>query len=87
MQHPRKRLLSLRMTAEEYDRLRDASEGQGARSISDFARTVLLTLPADSPVSAAQCCCDKFSVINQFINRVENNLTRLLNGTQPDATA
>ncbi|HYP07122.1 MAG TPA: hypothetical protein VER03_12900 [Bryobacteraceae bacterium] len=42
MQKPRTRLLSLRVTDEEYRRLRDTAEGQGARSVSDFARTALL---------------------------------------------
>jgi hypothetical protein len=38
------------MTEEEYDRLRDASEGQGARSVSEFARNALLTTTEPEPI-------------------------------------
>jgi hypothetical protein len=49
MQKLRTRFVSLRMTDDEYIRLRDAAQGQGARSVSDFARaTLLTTFPTDA---------------------------------------
>ena len=38
----RSRLLSFRVTQEEFDDLRAASLAKGARNVSDFARTALL---------------------------------------------
>ncbi len=53
MQKPRTRFVSLRMTEEEYYRLRGAAEGHGARSVSDFARVALLaTAPRDEAIAS-----------------------------------
>ncbi len=38
----KKRIVNFRLTEEEYRLLRDASTANGARTISDFARSVLL---------------------------------------------
>ena len=40
---PRNRLFLIRLTQEEYDALRRLSVDRGARSLSDFARSMLLT--------------------------------------------
>jgi hypothetical protein len=39
---PRNRLVNFRLTEEEFGYLRDACMAQGARSISDFARSAVL---------------------------------------------
>ncbi len=39
---PRNRLVNFRLTDEEFSYLRDACSAQGARSISDFARSAVL---------------------------------------------
>lgn len=39
---PRNRLVNFRLTEEEFVHLRDACVAQGARSISDFARSAVL---------------------------------------------
>lgn len=49
---PRNRLINFRLTEEEFEKLRDACRDQGARSISDFARSAVMT-QAEGPVSAA----------------------------------
>ena len=40
---PRNRLFLIRLTQEEYESLKSVSRDRGARSISDFARSLLLT--------------------------------------------
>lgn len=74
MQNPRTRLLSLRMTEEEYDRLRDASEGQGARSVSEFARNALLTTAYPAP---AECSCQAVNSLDGRIAKVEQEVAHV----------
>jgi len=40
---PRNRIFLIRLTQEEYDALRAVSVDRGARNLSDFARSMLLT--------------------------------------------
>jgi hypothetical protein len=48
----RKRILNFRLTEDEYQSLQKASQENGARSVSDYARSVLLgPLPPDEPRS------------------------------------
>ena len=39
---PRNRLINFRLTEDEFDKLRGACREQGARSISDFARSAVM---------------------------------------------
>jgi hypothetical protein len=41
-------MLSFRLSADEYERLKDLSITERARSVSDFARSVLCKLPGSS---------------------------------------
>ncbi|HET8550559.1 MAG TPA: hypothetical protein VFL57_21255 [Bryobacteraceae bacterium] len=59
------------MTREEYERLRDASEGQGARSVSEFARNTLLGPPA------AHTHCDALIVLEDRITKVEQDVAQV----------
>ena len=43
---PRTRLVNFRLSEEEFRTLREACETGGARSLSDFARTAVLTNPS-----------------------------------------
>lgn len=45
MQRPRTRLVNFRVSDDEFNQLRRACSKQGARCLSDFARTVMLTAP------------------------------------------
>ena len=47
---PRNRILIFRLTQDEYDALQSASAGNGARSLSEFARDRLLGALARSPI-------------------------------------
>jgi hypothetical protein len=44
----RARMVSFRLSEDEYERLKDLSMSERARSVSDFARSVLCKLPAAS---------------------------------------
>jgi hypothetical protein len=48
---PRNRLVNFRLTEEEFVLLRDACMAQGARSISDFARSAVLRQADRSAIS------------------------------------
>ena len=51
MYDSRTRMVSFRVSEDEYERLKDMSLQQCARSVSDFARSILCKLPAASGVS------------------------------------
>jgi hypothetical protein len=77
MQNPRTRLISIRMSDEEYTRLLRASAGNGARSVSEFARHALLN-SAQEP--AAPCCWRQdFDSLDERITRVERDVTEIKN--------
>jgi len=63
------------MTEEEYDRLRDASEGQGARSVSEFARNALLTTTDPEPIG--DCAGPSLSTLGDRIAKVEQEVAQV----------
>ena len=76
----RSRILSLRLSQEEYDLLRDLSIAQGARSISEFTRSVACQLPKNesgngslelTPVEAA------LGALNDTMSDLNRNIQRL----------
>src|ERR1700754_3122277 len=76
---PRNRLVNFRLTEEEFVLLRDACMAQGARSISDFARSAVLrqadrsafSKPAsDFDVPATQSLAELQSMMVQLQDRV-----------------
>jgi len=80
----RSRIISLRLSQEEYDLLRDLSVSQGARSISEFTRSVACQVPKNgnsngtpeiTPVEAALGALnDTMSMLNQNIQRLTDLL-------------
>ena len=50
--NPRNRLLIFRLTQDEYETLQSASSGNGARSLSEFARARLLGSIQAPPLDA-----------------------------------
>jgi len=48
----RTRMVSFRLSEDEYERLKDLSETEHARSVSEFARAALCRLPADRDETA-----------------------------------
>lgn len=62
MLKPRTKLVSFRLSAEEYKQLADACAAEGARSISEFARSALQrTVTNDQNDSAAQAAAIPFA--------------------------
>ena len=61
------------MTEEEYERLRESAHGQGARSVSDYARTTLLAAPQPH-ASAAPNWCQTLSSLTDRISKVEDDV-------------
>lgn len=53
---PRKRLLSFRVSDEEYEKLMKSSEALGARSTSDLVRDAMTDLITRTKTSAQPCC-------------------------------
>lgn len=73
------RILNFRLTEHEYQALQKASQENGARSVSDYARNVLLgPLPADEPRSLAD---ELLHRLNDLENRV-SALTQTIQGSQ-----
>ena len=72
---PRTRLVNFRLSAEEYDRLKDACGTNHSRSVSEFARSAVLSkfLPAPPPAFE-----DSLTAVNSKVNELENNLHTLM---------
>jgi hypothetical protein len=65
------------MTENEYDCLREAAEGQGARSVSEFARNVLLG--AADPDPLPDCHCAVLNTLDERITKVEQDVAEVRN--------
>ena len=76
MQNPRTRLVSVRMTEEEYDRLRDTALVGGARSVSDYARTALLTT-REPLLTTAPNWCQTLAALTERIAKVEDEVAEV----------
>ena len=80
MLRARTRLISLRITEEEYQAIRQASADGGARCVSEFARNALLgsahSAPAVRPVSEPHEC-GLLRGFDQRLTRVENELEKV----------
>ena len=78
----RSRIISLRLSQEEYELLRDLSIANGARSISEFTRSVACQLPSngngngngshESPQIEAA-----LGTLNDTMNTLNRNIQRL----------
>lgn len=76
----RKRILNFRLTEDEYQSLQKASQNNGARSVSHYARSLLLSpLPADQPRS----------LTDEILRRLNDLETRVsaLYGNHPGGAA
>lgn len=80
---PRNRLINFRLTEEEFEKLRDACRDQGARSISDFARSAVMT-QAEGPVSTSAPA--RLEVSMQALDARVSRLIELLQSGQLRAT-
>lgn len=70
---PRNRLVNFRLTEEEFDQLRQACGDQGARSLSDFARSAVMR-QVEQPNSA-----QPLNQLGEVVDQLENRLQQMLN--------
>lgn len=79
MLRSRNRLISLRITEEEYDAIRQASVEGGARCVSEFARNALLGSAALPSVKGTPepAICNAMSGLDSRLTRVEKELEQV----------
>ena len=75
--NPRNRLVNFRLSEVEFDMLKAACSRQGARSISDFARTSVLRC-LEEPIEAASALPGRLSDLNQKVADLETRMEQLL---------
>jgi len=78
----RTRMISFRVSENEFQVLRTKSEAQGARSISDYARAALRE-STGSPDGHLEVCIDLLSVEVQRLSGEIRRLLDLLEGPRP----
>ena len=71
------KMISLRLSEEEYAALRTHSSSCGARSVSDLARSALQHVLAQSPPSQTELL-SKLNYLDHRLDTVEVHLARLL---------
>jgi len=71
----RTRLINFRVTDQEFEQLKIACQRQGARCMSDFARTVMLSSPQEGVENVAK----QLISLDRRIVQLENSLAHLLN--------
>jgi hypothetical protein len=83
---PRNRLFLIRLTQEEYDVLKTVSKDRGARSISDFARSLLLTavghVEGGGAGSLAEVC-RTLAGLQQEVGRMANRIDQVARQETP----
>ena len=75
--NPRNRLVNFRLSEVEFERLKGACTRQGARSISDFARTSVLR-NLDEPREPAVQSFPRMSSLDQKVAELEIRVEQLL---------
>lgn len=76
-QKRRNRMISLRLSEEEYAALRAHSLSYGARNVSDLARLALQRVIAQSPTSQAELLA-KVNELDHRLNTMEVRVAHLL---------
>lgn len=75
--NPRNRLVNFRLSEVEFERLKAACARQGARSISDFARTSVLS-NLDEPLEVALHPHSRLSNLDHKVSELEIRVEQLL---------
>jgi hypothetical protein len=74
----RKRLVNFRVTEQEFERIKIASDRQGARCISEFARSLMLgNVDSDSPSDFRDSLDDMLLSHDCRLAILENQVSRL----------
>jgi hypothetical protein len=76
MSKARTRLVNFRVTDEEFERLKNDSGLQGARCLSDFARSLMLGQPNLHPASGSYD--DKLLSFDRRLAALEHSMTRVV---------
>jgi hypothetical protein len=82
MLQPRNRLVNFRLSEDEFERLKASCKSQGARSISDFARSSVLDrmeAPPNGPFGQG-----RLTQIDTKVSELEMRLGLLLQTLQPN---
>jgi len=74
MRKIRTRLVNFRVTDEEFEQLKTASDRLGARCLSDFARSVMLGQADPHPVSSD----DRLLSFDRRLTALERSMSRLV---------
>ena len=72
----RTHLINFRVTEEEFHRLRDACDRFGARCLSDFARTMMLTEP--TPHQTSDGSDGRYSTLEHRLSSIERSIAHIL---------
>ena len=77
MRKVRTRLVNFRVTDEEFELLKSATDQQGARCLSDFARSSILKLTNGRP-AAPEPVDDRMNLFDQRLAVLERSMSRLV---------
>lgn len=75
---PRNRIVVFRLSEEEYEALKAAYPAQGARTMSDFARTCVLEA-ACVQMQGGQSLHGRLSSLGDRVSELESRVNQLLN--------
>ena len=75
---PRNRLINFRLTEEEFIHLRDACAAQGARSLSDFARSAVMRQASGNGPSEAEWVPQSLKNLDGIVASLESRVSQLL---------
>ena len=77
MQTKRSRIVSFRLSDEEYESLKSTSVSRGARSVSDFTRSVACNIKEVDDINNLGKIDDTLSILNEKIDKIGRNLRTL----------
>ncbi|MFN7543743.1 MAG: plasmid mobilization protein [Acidobacteriota bacterium] len=75
---PRTRLVNFRLSEEEYQQLKETCARSGARSVSDFARSSVLSGAAQADVPAASFPSERIDRMESLLLRIDSRLENLI---------
>jgi hypothetical protein len=78
---PRNRLINFRLTEEEFEYLHRACHDQGARSISDFARSAVMNQAGGA--GGAGEVRPEWSRLEQLLSQMDGKLSQLIESLRP----
>ena len=74
---PRNRLVYFRISEDEFRKVEDMWQAEGARSLSDFARAAVQRVIADGACSPDAMLREKLRTIDQIIGQLNQKLEQL----------